>query len=660
MIGSRLIKSNDVAAGCEDIVDNYDPFGDSSGLALYQLNGNANDESGVNNGFSVTGVTWGSPGVFGTAASFPGGTSAKIGIPDIINSHSTTISAWVKGSGYWCTPQKEIYAPLGTSSLYWGASGTSTSLTGVEDGGWHHIAVCATSARTVDYYVDGVQVAHNVSATDFPQDYNYSDNWIGHFYHPSTPQSFNGLIDQFRIFNRGLTPLEIEALYTEELCICGGTVDTLDILDDSSCIALYPLDGNANDLSGNYPGTPTDVSYGVGTFDLSAVFNTGAIITTNLNTGPQDVNTYSFWFKSSNTQSGGYMWLLYKNTSGVTYNIRNIYAVVDSQDIRIEAWGGSGNRMIVPFNWNDNNWHNLVVTFDYPKRDVYIDGSLVATQSTAEGTGTVYGNINFGSIPGNTTVTLAYPHELDQVRIFNKALSAGEVTTLYNETACTPNANPEPVLYLSSYDSASYPGSGSTWFDISGNNYHGSIGAGVSWTGSAFSFNDSANSVVTNYNSVITGNAQRSMEFYATWNDTADGGIVGGLGNMGNGSLGSSWSFTPLGTLDGSALLGGGAAADEVFTTNITRSSSSFQHIIVTWNAQDRGTLNLYVNGTLVETILRGTGESYTTVNGYTLGWWGLQNAYWKFNGNIKLFRIYDIALSGSQVASAYTEVISM
>ena len=34
MIGSRLIKSNDVAAGCEDIVDNYDPFGEKGYLEI--------------------------------------------------------------------------------------------------------------------------------------------------------------------------------------------------------------------------------------------------------------------------------------------------------------------------------------------------------------------------------------------------------------------------------------------------------------------------------------------------------------------------------------------------------------------------------------------------------------------------------------------------
>lgn len=446
MISSRLIKSNNTAAGCVDIVDAYDPFGDSSGLALYQLNGNATDESGVNNGFSVTGITWGSPGVFGTSASFPGGTSAKIGFPDIINSHSTTISAWVKGSGYWCTPQKEIYAPLGTSDLYWGASGTSTTLTGVEDGSWHHIAVCATSARTVDYYVDGVQVAHNVSATDFPQNYNYSDNWIGHFYHPSTPMSFNGLIDQFRIFNRGLTPLEVEALYIEESCLCGGTVDTLDILDDSSCIALYPLDGNANDLSGNYSGRSyNNLSYGVGEFDLSGNFQgeqyiknfSGYGIPINNN----QVKAVSVWFKLDGNLSGkNTVWSSGKPNNGDAYGILQIINGYLSAD----HWGG----YTIPANTyaiTPNTWYNIV----YSGSNAYLNGVYWFSYGKALGVDSdtygfyigANGSYDYGYI---TQAIYGAPFwgQIDQVRIFNKALNATEVTILYNETACTIPSEP--------------------------------------------------------------------------------------------------------------------------------------------------------------------------------------------------------------------------
>ena len=51
------------------------------------------------------------------------------------------------------------------------------------------------------------------------------------------------------------------------------TIDKVDIFGDNSGVALYRLDGNANDESGNYHGTETAVTYGGGVYERGAVFN---------------------------------------------------------------------------------------------------------------------------------------------------------------------------------------------------------------------------------------------------------------------------------------------------------------------------------------------------------------------------------------------------
>ena len=649
MISSRLIKSNNTAAGCVDIVDAYDPFGDLSGLALYQLNGNANDVSGVNNGFSVTGVTWGSPGVFGTSASFPGGTSAKIGFPDIINSHSTTISAWVKGSGYWCTPQKEIYAPLGTSDLYWGASGTSTSLTGVEDGNWHHIAVCATSARTVDYYVDGVQVAHNVSATDFPQNYNYSDNWIGHFYHPNTPQSFNGLIDQFRIFNRGLTPLEVEALYIEESCLCGGTVDTLDILDDSSCIALYPLDGNANDLSGNYSGTPTNVSYGVGEFDLAGVFNgsSSKIITSSsqLPIPASGAFTVSFWAKV--------------NSSLTLYNT----CMISFGDFWIKSEYQTGR-----FGLGDLNpgyettssmgyaWNHCVLTVDASNNiKLYLNGAneFTGNKSISRTNG---GNFAIG-VARLSSPVYYFNGELDQVRIFNKALNAGEVTTLYNETACTPAAcasgttNTLDILGDGSCIAA-YTLDG-TPADLSGN-YNG-VQTNVTYPQGYFdlagSFNGSSSYIelATNSLNFLT---TYSMSAWINSSNSITGSIAANWGWPGSGAeLG--WLIRKMN--DNKIRVTNSNGTIQNYNSTSTIPLNTWTNVVVT-NTQSQ--IKIYINGSLDSTH---SSSGFTVNAGYPMnpliGAYKYQSTYdLKFTGQIDQVRIFNKALTAGEVTTLYNE----
>ena len=130
----------------------------------------------------------------------------------------------------------------------------------INDGAWHNLVVTNNNGE-YRVYLDAQEVISGTTTLFTNNQTPTYQTFLGNRFGRNEANSgINGQIDQVRIFNTALTPLEVEALYTEELCICDGTVDTLDILGDGSCIATYQLDGNANDLSGNYSGTPTDVS----------------------------------------------------------------------------------------------------------------------------------------------------------------------------------------------------------------------------------------------------------------------------------------------------------------------------------------------------------------------------------------------------------------
>ena len=74
-MNNRLINTKVAGGGggCTDIVDNYDPFG-GNGVALYQLNGNANDLSPNAYNGTFTTPAYGT-GVFGQAAVLNGSSS---------------------------------------------------------------------------------------------------------------------------------------------------------------------------------------------------------------------------------------------------------------------------------------------------------------------------------------------------------------------------------------------------------------------------------------------------------------------------------------------------------------------------------------------------------------------------------------------------------
>ena len=455
-MNNRLINTKVAGGGgCTDIVDNYDPFG-GSGVALYQLNGDATDESGNYDG-TASNVTYGT-GVFGQAGVFNG--SAYITATPQTQQQGFSWSFWVN---YTSTSLYSYIASVYTGSdvsgvpnalfvnsqnngalaLALGNNGSyvfnfNHTTTGLNDGQWHQVVVSwdgTTAANAVRFYIDNVvtTATSSISAASLP---NYSEFAIG-ARAVDKILKFTGSIDQVRIFNEALTPLEVEALYTEELCICDGTVDTLDILGDGSCIATYQLDGNANDLSGNYSGTPTNVSYGVGEFDLAGVFN-----------GSSSKVSTSAYGLSGNASYSASLWFNLGDTSGdqVLYGLGN-QAVYQASAIYIRnnneifhANVGSADFFNGIPTLSTGVWYHFVFTYSSSNTaKIYINGSQIGTSiSLSQGGLNLTGNI--GRIGCDTYDGNFINGSIDQVRIFNKALSSSEVTTLYNETACTKAA----------------------------------------------------------------------------------------------------------------------------------------------------------------------------------------------------------------------------
>jgi len=125
---------------------------------------------------------------------------------------------------------------------------------GTEGSSWVHCVMTA-SATQIKYYKNGVnELTQNVSNTStavpdgnllIGQDPQYTSRFVG------------GNLDQIRIFNTTLTDAQVSTLYAETTT----TAATLDFPAGAGCVAAYQFDGNANDISNTYNGTPTDIGY---------------------------------------------------------------------------------------------------------------------------------------------------------------------------------------------------------------------------------------------------------------------------------------------------------------------------------------------------------------------------------------------------------------
>jgi MSHA biogenesis protein MshQ len=93
---------------------------------------------------------------------------------------------------------------------------------------------------------------------------------------------------------------------------------------------------------------------------------------------------------------------------------------------------------ITSFDWskiNDGKWHHYAVTYSNGIHEVWIDGTKEVSNDfgsfplwTRDDQPWVFGGRERGEGGGEH-----YPGELDDVRIYNYALSDAEITALYNE-----------------------------------------------------------------------------------------------------------------------------------------------------------------------------------------------------------------------------------
>jgi len=193
------------------------------------------DESGAGNDGRVFGAEWVSEGKFGGAYRFRiTNLTDRIVIPnsDTLNPDYITLAAWIKAAdhdGFWNRIMDKDYRnaycfDLGGDYNGKGArgklqfelsAGYLSSDRALNDDQWHHVAG-TYDGRIMCCYIDGVEKARSVknpgplkkSGWDLCIGNSLVDYGTGEFL------AFDGLIDEVRIYNRALSPGEIELLAT--------------------------------------------------------------------------------------------------------------------------------------------------------------------------------------------------------------------------------------------------------------------------------------------------------------------------------------------------------------------------------------------------------------------------------------------------------------
>ena len=220
------------------------------------------------------------------------------------------------------------------------------------------------------------------------------------------------------------------------------TIGYEDICTTSTCnypttaTALYELQDNTNDTCGSYNATDTtDITYNSsGKFGKSAVFNgTSSYFKLPLSTLGDNPFTISMWLNFDDLASERYIFSKYPGSGGFGFLCQSPAGV---STITFTAYnsGSTAYSVTTTTSMSTGVWYNLVITFDFASSiKAYLNGSQEATVTPS---GTFYQNSDTVFIGRYQAGATYFDGEMDQIRVFPSALSASQVTELYNEVGC--------------------------------------------------------------------------------------------------------------------------------------------------------------------------------------------------------------------------------
>jgi len=389
------------------------------------------------------------------------------------------------------------------------------------------------------------------------------------------------------------------------------------------CVALYNFHSDATDLTGNYTGTETDITYASGNYGQAAVFNgSSSLVELPTSSVAGNILSVSLWFNSTSNDSPiG----LFSARGATSPSVRFIITLNRnaSGDGTIGLDSGSSTNFIIlgtyDGDYNDGNWHHVVASINYTTKDfiVYIDGvSRISGNNSSISTSHSIDKVYLGSNYSSQYLN----GKIDQVRIFNKALSSSEVTSLYNENSST-------FKKVDIFNDAA---------------------AGYYTLDSTDSFYTSQ--FITDQNFTIGG------WFYRT----TTGGSAGyeALWTQGYAPSVRATVYGAAGASTGDRLyiyLHNGSTGVS-YNTNIDLPTAEWFHLMKTYD-MSTGSVKVYLNGALKLTQSTITGNIYSASNSdpYFRIAKNSTNANGYINGRISQVRVYDSILTDEQVLDDYT-----
>ena len=534
------------------------------------------------------------------------------------------------------------------------------------DNTWHHLV--ATYNGTTQYlYFDGVEVASDPAAGEITAGANEIN--IGRF--GTFGGEFTGQVDEVRIHSRALSATEVAELYREGAVLNKppnnlGLVGYWSFNEGTSTIATdFSGNGNHGVLTGSGLAW-TNGKRGKGLFFSGAE---NEYVRAGLSSNPTQF-TMAGWVKLDVTDTlGSVVMTTYPN--GAVMLRLNSPPAADDGLVGI-YWNGSTYRFVKANGvfLAGTGWHHVAYVADpaNSRQEIFIDGVSRGTANASDAINYVGDDqVQFGAECCNPALT--FQGSMDEMRMYNRALTAGEVAALARSGAVKINASAADLDDGSSLESGlvghwTLDGRDTqpTITDVSGNGNHGfylnratSSAKVIGKLGQALDFSGTIDQFVLIPASSAALDVETTFTISA-WVKSRAENDNRGIFARGDSGASDRWYFY----LESGALVLG-SHNDSNFTFAIENSPTShvgeWVHLVGVMNSTLSGSdrIRLYRNGVeLTDKTFQWT-NGFDSTNVFTdFGAAFGGSGGFEFNGAVDDLRIYNRALTADEVRQLY------
>ncbi len=560
--------------------------GGSTGT-VYDLS--PNSYNGTNSGATAT------EGKIGAAMSFDGSNDKVTTTADMIGTGNDSVSAWIYKDGNGEGIQNIIangrfmfYEYNNKLNLASDASTVASSaVSSIALNTWYHAVVTRTSAGGANFYINGVVSGTADQSSGTPQA-GITNIIIGN--DEATSRTFDGIIDEVRVYNRVLTTAEITALYQER-----NKKIIFNAQSDDGLIAHFPLSSDTL--------VPNEVLAGNGDFESwtsgtppgwTALTQDGTSTATPENSDAQGgVKSLRLTVDGSDSAAG-----VYSTTDNFT----------TGGSYRITLWA-----------------KRLTGAGGFYLRTHYADdtGSLTLANSTTAATA------SWAKYTFNFTATAA-----DNGLIVNRAGGASTITLLDDIRVYDLTKGKVRDLSSSGLMGTITPGA-SAGFVTDQHNV----------AGRAYDFDGADTKIDTGSDWI--GTQAISVSAWIYLDSYGEGGTDGRFITNASGSSGLIISFV---SSNSGRLFLRSDTGTNIFSANGSIPLSQWLHIVITRASGTNGIANFYVNGVLSGTANQSSGTPVAGNTNVIIGNNSVQNS--TVDGKISDVRVYNRVLTQAEITA--------